>query len=118
MSNGDRPAFRLQLKHDGKRYEIGSVWESDRYPGLYDVKLQEGDVDGQYPKMDAKKGLRLAFERTADGKRVAFLGMASTQPRGERSPEQRSGGSYDRVPARGGDDFGGGSDEFEGGIPF
>lgn len=109
MSQGQRPAFRLQLKYENVRYEFGSVWESDRFPGLFDVKLQEGDVEGQYPKMDAKKALTLAFRRTPEGKRVAFIGMASTAPRGERTPSQRSGGDYDRPSGNGtGDDFGGG----------
>lgn len=112
-----RPAFRLQIKHGNVRYEFGSVWESDRFPGLYDVKLQEGDVEGQYPKMDAKKALRLAFERTPDGKRVAFIGMASTEGR-PKSPEQRGGGTYDRASGNGtSEDFGGG--EFgDDDIPF
>jgi len=120
MSNDRRPpSFRLTLKYDGKRYDVGTAWESDRYPGLFDISLQEEDVDHErFPKMKTTRAIALASQRDGNGKRVAFLGMAAPKPQGQRTPEQRSGGNYERAPLPAGDDFGGGGEFGGDDIPF
>lgn len=52
MSEKRYPSFRLSYKaKDGTKYDIGVCWESERFPGLFDVKPVKEPSDGQYPKM-------------------------------------------------------------------
>lgn len=89
MSNSRKPAFRLTVKYEGKRYDLGVAWPTD-YPGLFDVQFQVGDVPHEsFPKMDAKKAIELASQRDANGRKVAFISLAAPKP-----PQSGGGQSF------------------------
>ena len=116
MSNDRRPpSFRLTFKHEGVRYDCGTVWESDRFPGLFDVTFQEGDVAHErFPKMDMRKVAELAAKRDENGKHISFTGMSSPKPQGGG---QRGGSAPRQGGNDAGQDFGGGG-SFDAEIPF
>jgi hypothetical protein len=90
---------------DRKRFDVLSVW-SGRFKGSYSVRKAKGN--DKYPSIGLFDALK------AWGLGDGYIDVTIESQR-ERTPEQRSGGSYDRAP-RGNDDFGGGGDDPE--IPF
>lgn len=68
--------LRISYKaKDGTRKDVAVCWESDRYPGLYDVKPHKEHEDGQYPKMPMSEAVALV-ER-GEG----FLSLAMPKPK-------------------------------------
>lgn len=103
MSNNTpiaRVGIRRKEGNEWKSYSVFTVW-STQYDGLFNASLDKGSE--KYPAMSLADAFR------------AFAGGASLEIRtGQRSPESRSGGNYDRASSRGYEDdgFGGPDDPF------
>lgn len=104
MSTNNMPIARISVRRkEGdtfRSYSVLTAWSS-KFDGLFNVTLDKGSE--KYPAM----GLLDAIKAVASG---ASIEVRMQRP---RSPESRSGGSYDRPPPHGGfgdstpDDFGG-----------
>lgn len=95
MAGGRKPDYRVTYKaKDGSRFDCGVAWASEKFPGIYDLKPQKANEDGQYPKMRLSEAAR----RCEDGD--GFLSIMAPKP----TAEARSGGTYDRPPRTNRDD--------------
>lgn len=122
MSNR-RPVASLTCKIGEQNYSILSIWHGN-YPGAYSISRDKGS--DKYPSIGDFKAFLTACASVWSGNGFLNLSIESErEPRGQRTPEQRSGGQYDRPSGNGGarqssgeNDFGGG--DFGGGddIPF
>lgn len=90
MSGEKKYPVRITYKgKDGVRYDCGVAWESDRFPGLYDLKPQTTHEQGQYPKMP----LAEACQRVAQ--KDGFLSIALPKPKAAPKPSGGGEGPSD-----------------------
>lgn len=100
MSAGRKPSFRITYKaKDGTRYDVGVAWDSERFPGLFDLRPQKTNEGGDWPKMRLSEAA--ARCESGDG----FLSIAAPKPAsGQRQPEGNRSPAKRSVPA---DDYDG-----------
>lgn len=114
MRNDRKPIAKLTFRKDNETYSILTIWPG-KFPGTYDVSRDKERTSGQ-GKLFPAMGLFDALKSWGMG--VGFLSISVESEREPRSAEQKSGGQYDRPPAKTGDDFGGGGDFGGDDIPF
>lgn len=100
MSN--RPVQRISYycKTQKKAYDCAAVFLDDRHDWKRGIKSErEAQPDAKYPKI-------LLSDAAARAERgEGYLSLVTPKGGEQASPEQRSGGNYDRASQSGGSDF-------------